>query len=57
MIRAQLLSTTALTASGLMIAAAASAQTAPASSPVQIMLGGYLYNFMTYRSDSDAKSQ
>jgi len=47
----QLLSTSALVAAGMMATAgAASAQTAPASSPIQITVGGYMYNFLSYAS-------
>jgi len=50
----QLLSTSALVAAGLMATAgAASAQTAPASSPIQITVGGYMYQFLSYTSQKD----
>lgn len=49
----QLLSTSALVAAGVIASAgAASAQTAPASSPIQITVGGYMYNFLSYASQS-----
>jgi predicted porin len=50
----QLLSTSALVAAGLVATAgAASAQTAPASSPIQITVGGYMYNFLSYTSQQN----
>lgn len=50
----QLLSTSALVAAGLFGAAgAASAQTAPASSPIQVTVGGYMYQFLSYTSQDD----
>ena len=50
----QLLSTSALVAAGLVATAgAASAQTAPASSPIQITVGGYMYNFLSYTDQKD----
>ncbi|HTY69440.1 MAG TPA: porin [Alphaproteobacteria bacterium] len=50
----QLLSTSALVAAGLVATAgAASAQTAPASSPIQITVGGYMYQFLSYTDQKD----
>ncbi len=50
----QLLSTSALVAAGVMASAGtASAQTAPASSPIQITVGGYMYNFFSYTDQQD----
>jgi porin-like protein len=50
----QLLSTSALVAAGMMATAGtASAQTAPASSPIQITVGGYMYDFLSYASQKD----
>jgi outer membrane protein OmpU len=50
----QLLSTSALVAAGVLATAGtASAQTAPASSPIQITVGGYMYNFLSYASQDD----
>lgn len=50
----QLLSTSALVAAGLVATAgAASAQTAPASSPIQITVGGYMYQFLSYTNQNN----
>jgi len=51
----QLLSTSALVAAGMIATTgSASAQTAPASSPIQITVGGYMYNFFSY-TDQDQR--
>ncbi len=50
----QLLATSALAAAGLIASAgAASAQTAPASQPIQVTVGGYMYQFLTYTSQDN----
>jgi len=50
----QLLTTSALVAAGMMATAGgASAQTAPASQPIQVTVGGYMYQFVSYVSQDD----
>jgi len=50
----QLLTTSALVAAGMLAAPGlATAQTAPASQPIQITVGGYMYQFFSYVSQDD----
>jgi len=50
----QLLTTSALVAAGMLAAPGlATAQTAPASQPIQITVGGYMYQFFSYVSQND----
>jgi len=50
----QLLTTSALVAAGILSApGSVSAQTAPASQPIQITVGGYMYELLSYISQDD----
>jgi outer membrane protein OmpU len=53
----QLLSTSALVAAGMIATTGtASAQTAPASSPIQVTVGGYMYQFFSYISQQNREN-
>lgn len=53
----QLLSTSALVAAGMIATSgAASAQQAPASSPIQVTVGGYMYQFLSYSSQRNREN-
>ena len=49
----QLLSTTALVAAGVITTTGAASAQAPASSPIHVTVGGYVYQFFSYTSQKD----
>lgn len=49
----QLLSTSALVAAGMIAAPGIASAQAPASSPIQVTVGGYMYQFFSYSSQKD----
>ncbi|HEX9461003.1 MAG TPA: porin [Alphaproteobacteria bacterium] len=49
----QLLSTSALVAAGMIATTGSAVAQAPASSPIQVTVGGYMYQFFSYTSQKD----